>query len=125
LPDEWEVAHGLVVGVDNREGDLDGDGMSNWEEYVAGTHPGVRESVLRLGAGGVVGGGGGGLTLRFEAVSNRVYVVEYLGSLGGTNWLTLESVPAAGSNRWVEVPVQTGGGSGQRYYRLGVTLPSP
>ncbi|WCJ59779.1 hypothetical protein NXS98_01280 [Fontisphaera persica] len=42
----------------------------------------------------------------------------------GTNWLTLESVPAGGSNRWVEVPVQSGG-SGQRYYRLGVTLPGP
>jgi len=122
LPDEWERANGLVVGVDDRWGDEDGDGVGNWEEYVAGTDPRGRGSVLKWEE--VVRGSGGGLSLRFEAKGGREYVVEYVGALGGTNWVTLERVDAVGSNRWVEVPVGVGLDA-QRYYRLGVRLPSP
>lgn len=41
LPDSFEIANGLnpksAAGVDGRNGDLDNDGFSNWEEYVGGT----------------------------------------------------------------------------------------
>jgi hypothetical protein len=36
--DDWELAHFGVTGVDPNA-DYDGDGMSNYDEYVAGTEP--------------------------------------------------------------------------------------
>lgn len=43
MPDAWETAHGLdpysAVGVNGAEGDLDGDTLSNLEEYQRGTMP--------------------------------------------------------------------------------------
>ena len=40
MRDSWELDYGLVVGVDDSGGDLDGDGASNLKEYEADTDPG-------------------------------------------------------------------------------------
>jgi hypothetical protein len=52
LPDDWEVSVGLSSvlgeGVSGRAGDPDGDGMSNWEEFIADTHPSNMMSRLAL-----------------------------------------------------------------------------
>jgi len=39
MPDEWEVTYGLNPVVDDADDDMDGDGLSNIEEYWAGGHP--------------------------------------------------------------------------------------
>jgi hypothetical protein len=43
LPDTWEEDYGLdpldSVGDNGRDGDLDNDGWTNYEEYIAGTNP--------------------------------------------------------------------------------------
>ena len=44
MTDDYETAHGLDPHRDDRDGDLDGDGFSNWEEHEAGTDPNDRES---------------------------------------------------------------------------------
>jgi len=119
LPDWWEMLYfgdltGAEVWVDS-----DGDGVRNWNEYVAGTHPLQRESALRLEWPARLGLTG--LILRFEAQANRPYVIEYLSRLGETNWMTLQTVPAAPSNRWVELqqPIS----AVMRYYRIGTPGP--
>lgn len=49
LPDTWETAHGLnpasSAGNDGKNGDPDGDGKTNYEEYLAGSDPQVQASV--------------------------------------------------------------------------------
>jgi len=40
LPDWWEVEYfGAISVVDDPDGDLDGDGLTNWTEYLEGTDP--------------------------------------------------------------------------------------
>jgi hypothetical protein len=41
MPDAWEIAHGLNPLVNEAAGDLDGDGISNLAEYLAGSDPTV------------------------------------------------------------------------------------
>ena len=39
MDDAWETAHGLNTSVNDRNSDLDGDGLTNIEEYFLGTDP--------------------------------------------------------------------------------------
>jgi hypothetical protein len=48
LPDWWEIANGLdpfdPSGNNGGSGDADSDGLTNWNEYLAGTNPHVADS---------------------------------------------------------------------------------
>lgn len=39
IPDWWEIKYGTGWDIANADDDPDGDGMTNLEEYLAGTHP--------------------------------------------------------------------------------------
>jgi Bacterial TSP3 repeat len=47
LPDAWEAQYFGHTGVDP-DADADGDGVSNYQEYLAGTNPTIAASVFRL-----------------------------------------------------------------------------
>ncbi|MEW8627698.1 MAG: PKD domain-containing protein [Candidatus Thiodiazotropha sp.] len=44
MPDDWEITHGLDPYTNDAASDLDGDGLSNLDEYLAGTLPGNTDS---------------------------------------------------------------------------------
>ncbi len=44
LDDAWETAHGLNPAINDRNGDLDADGLTNIREYVLGTKPNAADS---------------------------------------------------------------------------------
>ncbi|MDP4625672.1 MAG: lamin tail domain-containing protein [Akkermansiaceae bacterium] len=48
IPDAWETANGLTVGIDDSADDADGDGFSNLMEYLAGTDPQSGSSLLAI-----------------------------------------------------------------------------
>ncbi len=118
LPDEWETAHGLNPGVAADAAlDADQDGLTNGEEFVAGTDPQDPASTLRL----VVLGAGeqpeDGLAFRFTAVSNRAYRVEFREGLGFDGWSNVLEVAAGPATRQVGV-TNTATGASARYYRV-------
>ena len=95
VPDAVEVAAGLNLNDPaDATGDLDQDGMNNRQEYLAGTDPLDAASNLRVDLTvGLIGS-----TVRFGAVSNRTYSVQYTDAPGGV-WRKLVDVPSRSFNR--------------------------
>ena len=96
IPNTVETGLGLnplLAGDGN--GDLDGDGMTNSDEYRAGTDPLDPASHLRVDLTTVPGQA----TVRFGAVSNKTYTVQFANSLPAPSWTGLAHVLAVSSNR--------------------------
>lgn len=116
MPDEWELAHGLseTNSVDATE-DRDGDSVSNVQEYQSGTDPNDPQSYLRVET--LSQTNSSAWMLRFFAVSNRTYTVEACPQLGGGPWLREADVPAAPTNRLIEI-IRASDGVPRRFFRL-------
>jgi hypothetical protein len=114
LPDVWEDAHGLNKLVNDAGLDPDGDGLTNTQEFIAGTDPQDPSSCLKVEQ---ITAGGGATLLRFTAISNRTYSVLYRDVLPGSPWLKLADVPSRTTNRTEAVP-DNGPNGNQRFYRL-------
>ncbi|HKQ36748.1 MAG TPA: lamin tail domain-containing protein [Verrucomicrobiae bacterium] len=108
LPDQWETDNGVT----DPDADPDGDTMSNLAEYIAGTNPNDGQSYLKvdkltLGAGAAV---------RFNAVSNKTYTVEYTDGLGTSPWTRLADTYATSNSG--PVTVTDPNFTAKRFYRL-------
>ena len=96
LPDSWETLYGFGPGNPAlRDADVDGDGATNGEEFLAGTDPTNAASVLRVTIPSIVGGA----QISFGAISNRTYSVLYRDTPGGSPWNKLADIPARAINR--------------------------
>ena len=119
IPDDWEQIFGLNPNLNDANQDIDLDGLTNLQEYQVGTNPTNAASVLKFESPALAGDLTN-LTLRFNAVSNKSYTIEYrnkvTAGLPWQQWLAIEAVP---SNRLVELTnaVST---NEQRIFRLGV-----
>ena len=115
LPDAWENLYGL-----NRNDpadanlDPDGDGLSNLEEYLAGTIPTNRLSRLALR---LMIESDDQRTLFVDGVSNKTYSVEWREALGAGRWQTLTNLPARATN-WQAIALDPYPVAEKRFYRL-------
>ena len=104
MPDNWESAHGFdPAQPDDAARDEDNDGMSNLDEYRAGTDPRDARSYLKVGRIKVTGG----VVLEFQAVAERAYTIEYSDSPAAGSWLTLREVEAWPADRTGFAPCTT------------------
>lgn len=115
MPDGWEAAHCLDAGDPTDAAlDPDGDGVSNVDEYRAGTDPRggseapVWESLSLTDAG---------VELRFRARAGRTYTVQYADRLDPLAWRRLSEVGAPASDQTMTVR-DPATGPGVRFYRL-------
>ena len=81
LPDDWEMWQLESAGLDplrldliDADGDIDGDGLSNAAEHIAGTYAFLREDTLHLEI--KERGADGWNTLEFLAVIDKTYTIE-------------------------------------------------
>lgn len=71
MPDDWETTHSLVVGSNDSAADIDGDGQSNLDEYLAGTDPQNGESVFRIS--GLSAPSGGSVSITWPGIAGKRY----------------------------------------------------
>jgi hypothetical protein len=116
MPDDWETANQLSPDdPTDAATDTDQDGLSNLQEYLAGTNPRDPASTLRFES---FAAQGGGLALTFNAIAGRVYTVQYRDSLTGGAWLNWRDITPQPTNGPVEVIDSPLTNMSERYYRL-------
>jgi len=115
----WLASYGLPSDGSADYLDSDGDGMNNWQEYLAGTNPTNANSVFKISSAQVTPGGQ--FVLRWLSVSNRLYDV-----MRGTNLASGAAafLPLPGATNLTGTPPQntwTGSvspASARAFYRL-------
>jgi len=117
----WLASYGLPSDGSADYLDSDGDGMNNWQEYLAGTIPTNAGSVFKITGGQVISGPR--FMVRWSSISNRSYDVSratnlsagadtFLALPGGTN---LPATPPV--NMWTDLVIRAVGPS---FYRIRV-----
>jgi hypothetical protein len=89
----WLASYGLPSDGSADYVDSDGDGMNNWQEYLAGTNPTNASSLFKITSAQMIPGGK--FVVRWLSVTNRMYDV-----MRGTNL-------AAGTNAFLPLPGAT------------------
>ncbi|HXJ57444.1 MAG TPA: lamin tail domain-containing protein [Verrucomicrobiae bacterium] len=113
IPDDWELSFGLDPNqAGDRNQDPDGDHMTNYEEYLAGTDPKDRLSNLRVDLTTQPGAA----LIRVGAVANRTYSIQYTDNLRTGPWSRLADLTAQSADH-VEV-VPDPGYTTNRFYRV-------
>jgi hypothetical protein len=118
MADSWELAHGLIVGVNDANLDPDGDGFTNLQEFLADTDPQDPSSSLKIETVIPPNAANETVTLTFEAVAGKSYTVWFADALPANPWNSLTNIPAPPTNALVTVQDSQSTNSTRRYYRL-------
>jgi hypothetical protein len=120
VPKYWMAQYGLTNFTSDSIADEDHDGMSTWQEWVAGCDPTNNQSVFRLSYD--PSPAGQGMIIRWPSISNRVYSLSM-----ATNLLAGASAfvcPADAINMPATPPenvyTNTGTGLGACFYKIDV-----
>ncbi len=114
MADIWELANFGTIDRDGN-GDFDGDGASDLQEYLSGTHPADPASYIRIDSAGV---NAGLCTLGFTAVAGKSYTVQYRDNATDGSWQTLTVLQPAAVTGPVQVTDPPTFGNTKRFYRL-------
>ena len=121
LPIPWLIATFGTTNV-GANLDLDGDGMSNAQEYLAGTDPFLPNSNLRI-TSQVFVNAGAGVTLQWTSVSNRVYHIEKTLSLSTPVWSDSGFGPIAPDAGALTIRGYFDTNAPMRFFRIRATRP--
>jgi hypothetical protein len=119
MPDAWEIAYSFNhQNGGDAAGDADGDGLTNLEEYRAGTNPRDAQDFLKIENIESEMAVNGTTRVSFLAVSNRTYTIEYRDSLLPGAWTRHTDITSATTNRMVQLIDSPPAAVTKRYYRL-------
>jgi hypothetical protein len=117
--ESWRFSH---FGTPSNNGnaadsvDSDGDGMTNAQEYTAGTDPKSGASALRVSHVSI---GNQDLVVNFSTVSGKTYRLERSDTLQSGSWETVQG-DIAGTGEVVQVTDVNGAIQTKRFYRVAV-----
>jgi hypothetical protein len=113
----WMQSFGLPTTAAAEFADSDGDGVNNWQEWMAGTVPTNKLSVLRLSS---PMRDGSGLIVTWQSVTNRAYFVERSINLGAPGSFLTLATNIAGHIGTTTFTDTNAFGSGPFFYRVGI-----
>jgi len=115
LPDGWEE----LFGLSDPAGDADGDGVSNYQEFLAGTNPLDPNDRLKIELFSVTASNANtSVVLGFNANSNKTYSILYRDSVEGLSWANLAHIDLSSSNRTVRYNDLVPTNRPTRFYRI-------
>jgi hypothetical protein len=90
VSDEWRSNFfgSLSAPQADSEVDPDGDGIPNWQEYLAGTNPTNAASCLQFSRAETLSDK---VVFQWNAIPGRVYIVERSVSLTGASWVPVQT----------------------------------
>jgi len=112
----WLWQYGLPIDGSADSADSDGDGMNNWQEWIAGTDPTDSASALRLLTPAATPPG---LLLRWNSDTNHAYFVERASSITppvSFNLLRTNIPGLSGTTSFID---ETAPSAGTAFYRVG------
>ena len=116
MPNSWETANSFSnSSAADAAQDSDGDGFSNYAEYLSGTNPRDNQSYLAVDSDSVANRIH---YIRFRAAANRTYSVLYCNSPTVGPWSKLADIEAQPDTTAVVVTDPISTGSPMRFYRL-------
>lgn len=118
IPDQWRLRHFGTLSnlLSAASADADGDGLTNLQEYRAGTSPVDQKSSLRLNSARNAKEAPAAVTLRWPSVAGRTYVMESSPSLLDPTWVTLATgIQGTG---WDMEYTDNAVGAEPRFYRV-------
>ncbi|MEI7947597.1 MAG: S8 family serine peptidase [bacterium] len=118
LPSSWLLQFGLATDGSADYIDSDNDGLSNWEEWMTGTVPTNRLSLLRIEAL-TSETGSGGVHIRWQSVPGKYYWVGSCESLTNPIFFTPFVSNVLGQAESTMVLDTRPVASGSRFYRVG------
>src|SRR6185437_5757825 len=112
LPDAWEMQYfgTLAYGAND---DPDHDGLSNYQEYIAGTNPSNANSVLRVTE---INAASGQVNLTWNSVAGKTYTIYSASQIGGP-YTPVLTMPSAGNG---QTSTNLTGSASNQFYRVGV-----
>jgi hypothetical protein len=117
--DEWRLYFfgSLTNGMAADNVDFDGDGMPNWQEYLAGTNPTNASSCFKFSSATFNTNGLEGVAVEWLTAPGRKYFLQSQPVLGGTDWTTIST--NLGDGNYYQF-VETNYSGATRFYQLHV-----
>jgi hypothetical protein len=113
MPDQWELLNGLDPNFPDNGIDSDGDGLSNFPEYLAGTNPLEASSRLTLSMERI----GQEMRLSFLARGGRSYHLQGRAGLSAP-WTDVLEAPATVEDRLLEHAMSIESAAGPVFFRV-------
>jgi hypothetical protein len=117
IPDSWRLRYFGSTGnlLSHAQADGDGDGVSNWAEFKAGTNPADLRSHLRMEAN-AASANNAGIVLRWPSAKGKLYAIESASSVISQQWTPAASNVVGTGAEMQFTPMDDG--TGMQFFRV-------
>jgi len=111
MPNDWESANNLDPNIPDANVDRDNDGLTNYQEFLAGTDPRNANSVFRVKR---INLASGQVRITWNSVAGKTYTIAAASQVNGP-YTPVRNVPSAGDGEtFTDFPPSTA----QQFYRV-------